>query len=177
MNEEDRVFARFKSNKREASGRRERLTIPRRAGASGNRIVEVVHVRSTTTMKDQQRDVGTRVRSASWDSGFLAKQTAPGAMPIEPMAPESPKPVRHIMTAEETAAVEIGTAPLPSAEAPFATVHKVRGSPLYETASKPARRFANPFDAGDDGANCMRRGYAIAPEREKRGLMTCSECG
>lgn len=81
------------------------------------------------------------------------------------------------MTAEDTAAAEIGTAPLPSAEAPFATTHKVRGSPHHETASKPARRFANPFDAGDDGANCMRCGYAIEREREKRGVMTCSECG
>lgn len=78
MNEEDRVFARFKSNKPEASGRREQLTIPRRAGVSGSRVVEVVHVRSTTTMKDRQRDVGTRVRTTAWDSGFLAKQTARG---------------------------------------------------------------------------------------------------
>lgn len=177
MNEEDRVFARFKGNKPEASGRREQLTIPGRAGTSGSRVVEVVHVRSSAGMKDRPRHVGTHVRAASWDSGFLAKQIAAGAMPFEPMAPESAKAGRHIVTAEETAAAETGTAPLPSAEELFATTHRVRGGPHHETASKPARRIANPFDAGDDGANCMRCGYAIETELEKRGLMTCSECG
>jgi hypothetical protein len=40
-----------------------------------------------------------------------------------------------------------------------------------------ARRVADPFDANDDGANCLRCGYAVEPARERRGLMTCAGCG
>jgi hypothetical protein len=44
--------------------------------------------------------------------------------------------------------------------------------------AKPAvRRVADPFDADDDRANCLRCGYAIERARERRGLMTCAECG
>lgn len=46
MDDKDRVFARFKDDKPETSDRRELLTIPRRAGSTGSRVVEVVHVRS-----------------------------------------------------------------------------------------------------------------------------------
>jgi len=42
---------------------------------------------------------------------------------------------------------------------------------------KPRRRVVDPFDAEDDGANCMRCGYAVEPAREKRGLLTCAHCG
>lgn len=177
MNEEDRVFARFKSNKPEASGRREQLTIPRRAGASGSRVVEVVHVRSSATMKDRPRQVDIHVRAASWDGGFLAKQTAAGAMLIEPMAPEPAKAARHIVTAAEAAAAETGTAPLPHAGEPVVAARQGPGRPHQETPNTPTRRIADPFDAGDDGANCMRCGYAMEPEWEKRGPMICSECG
>jgi hypothetical protein len=44
-------------------------------------------------------------------------------------------------------------------------------------AHVPARRVADPFDAEDDGANCLRCGYAVEPSREKRGLATCQACG
>ncbi|MDO9712800.1 hypothetical protein [Paracraurococcus lichenis] len=40
-----------------------------------------------------------------------------------------------------------------------------------------ARRFADPFAMGDDGANCLRCGYLVEAEREGRGLLTCSACG
>jgi hypothetical protein len=39
------------------------------------------------------------------------------------------------------------------------------------------RRVADPFDADDDGANCLRCGYMVEPARERRGLMTCAACG
>jgi hypothetical protein len=38
------------------------------------------------------------------------------------------------------------------------------------------RGVADPFDASDDGANCLCCGYAIQPARERRGLMTCAGC-
>ncbi|WPB83738.1 hypothetical protein [Sediminicoccus rosea] len=177
MNEEDRVFARFKGNKPEASGRREQLTIPGRAGTSGSRVVEVVHVRSNATMKDRPRHVDTRVRAAPWDGSFLAKQTAAGAVPVQPMAAESAKPVRHIVAKEELPSVETGGAPLPSVGEPVVATLQGRGRPHQETPYTPTRRIADPFDAGDDGANCLRCGYSIETKRQKRGLMTCSECG
>jgi len=35
----------------------------------------------------------------------------------------------------------------------------------------------DPFNSDDDGASCMRCGYLIESSRERRGLMTCAECG
>jgi hypothetical protein len=49
--------------------------------------------------------------------------------------------------------------------------------PSGRKAHKPSRRVADPFDPADDGANCLRCGYVIEPARERRGLMTCAECG
>jgi hypothetical protein len=49
--------------------------------------------------------------------------------------------------------------------------------PRANSAKKTARHFADPFAAGDDGANCMRCGYLVEPVREKRGLLTCAACG
>jgi len=70
MDDKDRVFARFKNDKPEASDRGELLNVPRRAGAFGSRVVEVVHVRSGGAIKDRSRRVDMHVRAASWDGGF-----------------------------------------------------------------------------------------------------------
>jgi hypothetical protein len=58
------------------------------------------------------------------------------------------------------------------ADAPLAAV-----APPRPRTRKPERRVADPFDAHDDGANCLRCGYVVEPAREKRGLMTCAACG
>ena len=84
MDDKDRVFARFKDDKPEASDRRELLTIPRRAGATGSRVVEVVHVRSGGAVKDQRRRIDTHVRAASWDGGFPAKRAIATPVFVEP---------------------------------------------------------------------------------------------
>ena len=63
------------------------------------------------------------------------------------------------------------------AEEPIVVAGHDPGRPRKQPASAPTRRVADPFNACDDGANCMRCGYAIEPAREKRGLLTCSECG
>jgi hypothetical protein len=67
-------------------------------------------------------------------------------------------------------------APVPPAATPVAT-RRGPGRPREETLGAPAKRIADPFDADDDRANCMRCGYAIEPARERRGLMTCAGCG
>jgi len=181
MNEEDRVFARFKGNKPEASGRREQLTIPGRAGVSGSRVVEVVHVRSSATMKDRPRHVGTHVRAASWDGGFQAKRAI--ATPVRPAPISVPliAPTTHAMPAWGPAVTDaVFSAPgyLAVGEVPDAAARRGRGQPRKEVSpTPPARHVADPFDADDDGANCLRCGYVMEPAREKRGLMTCAGCG
>jgi hypothetical protein len=45
------------------------------------------------------------------------------------------------------------------------------------TARVASWRIADPFDRADDGANCLRCGYAVQPARERRGLITCAGCG
>ena len=237
MDDKDHVFACFKDDKPASAGRRETLTIPRRAGAPGTRSVEVVHVRSGGALRDRPQRQDQYVRAASWDGGFPTKQTTRAPMPTMLAAPEAAEPVTHVMPAWEPPAAEADAAP---AEEPFVAARRGRGRPRKlpiglpvaatastalaeepatprrgrgrprkqlasepaaatagtaraekaavlpshdqgrprkQPASTPARRVADPFNASDDGANCMRCGYAIEAAREKRGLMTCSECG
>ena len=63
--EKDRVFARFKDDKPVTADRRELLTIPRRAGALGSRVVKVVDIRSGGTARGRTRRVETQLRAAS----------------------------------------------------------------------------------------------------------------
>lgn len=171
MEDKDRVFARFKDDKPETPDRREMLTIPRRAGAYGSRVVEVVHVRSGGAVKDRPRRVDTHVRAASWEGGFPAKHTAaPPSLPLAPMSPEAAPPITHVMPGWEPAPTVI-------VEEPTVTTQRSRGRPRKQTSTTPGRRVADPFDAADDGANCMRCGYAIEQDREQRGLLTCARCG
>ena len=67
-------------------------------------------------------------------------------------------------------------APVPPAEPPV-PLRRGPGRPRKETLGVTDRRIADPFDADDDRANCMRCGYAIGAGRERRGLMTCASCG
>ena len=83
---------------------------------------------------------------------------------------------RNVIPASEPAPPLEDVAPAPSVEPPMAP-RRGRGRPRKETLSAPARPIADPFDADDDRANCMRCGYAIDHGRESRGLMTCAPCG
>ena len=176
MDDKDRVFARFKDDKPEASDRRELLTIPRRAGGLSSRIVEVVHVRSGGAIKDRPRRVDTHVRAASWEGGFPAKHAVAASVLLEPVTVEATTPTAHLMPAWEPAAAAEAASP-PPAQAPQVEERRGPGRPRKQMTSAPSRHVADPFDANDDGANCMRCGYAIEPAREKRGLMTCVACG
>lgn len=176
MDDKDRVFARFKDDKTEASDRRELLTIPRRTGATGSRVVEVVHVRSGGAMKDRPRRVVAHVHAASWDGGFPAKRPVVAPILAEPATVEAAEPTAHVMPAWEPAAAE--KAPLRAAvQTPTVEERRGRGQPRKQSASMSTRRIADPFDQNDDGTNCMRCGYVIEPAREKRGLMICAGCG
>ncbi len=180
MDDIDRVFARFKDDKPEPTNRRETLSIPRRNGAGGSRTVEVVHLRSGGGMKDRPQRLEPRVRAASWDGGLQAQR--PVATPVlpPPVAAAATPPTTHLMPAWEPAATKGASSAPPSekvAGAPDATARRGQGRPRKEVSTTPRpRHIADPFDADDDGANCMRCGYAIEPVREKRGLMTCEAC-
>lgn len=206
MDDKDHVFSRFKDDKPEASDRRELLTIPRRAGATGSRVVEVVHVRSGGAVKDRPQRNDTHVRAASWATGFPAKQAVAAPTFVVPAIAAATVPTAHIMPAWEPSAEAASTAiadeaavapprgrgrprkhptlePAGAKDVTAGTEEQIPvsrrgpGRPSEAIAIASARRVANPFDAADDGANCMRCGYAIERAREKRGLLTCVGCG
>jgi hypothetical protein len=163
MSEIDRVFARLGAKKPASEERRETVNVPRR-GTAGSRVVEVVHVRSGAERADAGRS-GGRVRAATWSDGFPARVAA--APPPEPPAPPAaPAPTAHVMP---------GWQPAPAKVAPPVRETRPRGDGP-RPARDAARRVADPFDTADDGANCLRCGYAVEPEREARGLLTCAAC-
>ena len=167
MDDKDHVFARFKDDRPAPADRRETLSIPRRAGATGSRMVEVVHIRSGRDAKDRPRRLDPQVVAASWEDGFPARVPKAVPAPAEPeLAVAAAAPKAHVMPAWEPTPVE-----------PEAVVAAGPPPPRAPRSAAPARRVAAPFDAEDDGANCMRCGYALEAERERRGLLTCGRCG
>lgn len=181
MDDIDRVFARFKDGKPEPADRRETLSIPRRSGTGGSRTVEVVHLRSGRGTTDRPQRLDPRVRAASWDGGFQAKRSVAPPVLSAPVTANAITPTTHVMPAWSHAATEEASSAPESptaAEAPDVAERRRRGRPRKEiSTTTPDRHVADPFDADDDGANCLRCGYAIEPAREKSGLMTCLACG
>ena len=169
MTDKDHVFARFRDDKPAPSDRRETLTIARRGGATGSRVVEVVHLRSAgaPAAAGQLRRPPSTDRAATWENGFPARPPSPQPVDAAPAAPDAPAPTTHVMPAWQ---------PRPEAEAPARAEAPVAASPGPRTR-RTARRIADPFDAHDDGANFLRCGYLVEPAREKRELMTCAACG
>lgn len=166
MSEIDRIFAKFRDRAQPVGDRRELRTVPDRASGRGGRVVEVVRRRGsggTDDARPHRPDHG--VRAATWEKGFPARSVVAPAPPPEPAPPAAAAPTAHVMRAWEPSA---GAEPSPAPEA---------AKPVAAPRPKPARRFADPFDAADDGANCLRCGYAVEPGREKRGLLTCAACG
>lgn len=112
-----------------------------------------------------------------------ASDAAPAQAAEPPLAPRRRRGrPRAVITAWEPTPAPAPAPPFgnvataPAEEASIASRRR-RGRPRKDPLSAPARRVADPFDANDDRANCMRCGYAIDPRRESRGLMTCAECG
>ncbi|HEV7267877.1 MAG TPA: hypothetical protein VGN83_23680 [Falsiroseomonas sp.] len=178
MSDIDRVFARFRDEKAPTIERREVRSIPQR-GTGGSRTVEVVHVRSGAaarhTARPHQSSFG--VRAAAWDDGFPARQVVTAAALVEPVSVETTKPIAHVMLARTYLLAKAEAAPSRPDQEASTPVRRGRGRPRKQAVASPTRRIADPFDPSDDGANCMRCGYAIQPARERRGLMTCAGCG
>jgi hypothetical protein len=176
MDEKDQVFARFKDNKPASAERRERLSIPGRGAAASSRSVEVVHVRTRAApaAPDRTRHTDRQLRAASWEDGFRATPAIPPTS-ANPGLVEAPRPVIHLMPAWEPAEAEPDVVTSTAAQAPAALPLPVVPA-RQPRIRKPTRRIADPFDASDDGANCVRCGYEVEPARERQGLTTCAAC-
>lgn len=178
MSDIDRVFSRFGGKKPESNDKRELLNIPRKGSAMGSRVVEVVHVRSgaMSSGKGQPRRLTLGDRAETWEQGFPARPPVQLPASAEPEAKPTAKPVTHVMPMWEPPASTLDT-PAPPTSAVAATTGPAAETPPPASKRKQARRVADPFDANDDSANCLRCGYAIEPARDKRGLVTCAACG
>lgn len=177
MSEIDDVFANFRDEKSPSTDRRETRSIPQR-GTRSSRTVEVVHVRSGSPPRPtaQPRQSSLGVRAAAWDDGFPARQAPQRPAAPQPAVRVPVEPTFHIMPARSPSTLAAEPAPaVPDPDSVIAT-RRGRGRPRKQTAVAPIRRFADPFDANDDGANCLRCGYVVEPKRERRGLMTCAKC-
>lgn len=179
MSEIDRVFARFRDDKTPSTDTPGQRSIPKR-GTQGSRTVEVVHVRSGSPSRpaDQSRAPAVGVRAASWAEGFPARD-APPPFPDAPKAAAAAPaaPSFHVMPARSPSVPAAEAAPAVPDPEPEIAARRGRGRPLKATAVATARRVADPFDPADDGANCLRCGYAVEPARESRGLTTGTACG
>lgn len=180
MSDIDRVFARMGGGQTSTTEQRETRSIPRRGGATGHRVVEVVRLpprSETSDSKGSTQRLACNVHAQTWDAGFPARSvTAPSPVP-KPAAVEPVVPVAHVMPMWErsTHEPEAELVPAPAEVLPKARQARVPRS--RRAVDGAARRFADPFDASDERANCLRCGYAIQPARERRGLMTCAGCG
>ncbi len=179
MSEIDHVFARLGGSQSTSTERRELRSIPSRGGATGSRVVEVVRLspRGTTAGHDQANRPASKMFAATWDDGFPPKSARTPSPCLDPIATVTVKPVAHMMPRWEPAVVE------PESEAPPTGPFEASSGPTQPRAAHTrrgrgpsGRRVADPFDATDDGANCLRCGYIIEPARERRGLMTCVRC-
>lgn len=177
MSEIDDVFARFRGDDRPPSAdRREVRNIPQR-GARASRTVDVLHVRSGATGRatGEPRQPSFGMRAAAWEDGFPARKAPqlPSAPP--PPADAPAEPTIHVMPAWQPASTRAeGVTPAPETEP--ARTHRASPAARRQPGASPARRVADPFDANDDRANCLRCGYAVERARERRGLMTCAGC-
>ena len=179
MSEIDHVFARLGGGQSGPTEQRELRSIPRRGGATGSRVVEVVRLppRSATARHHQAPRPESKLRAGTWDDGFPAKSAPPPS--LGPGATLTVAPVAHVMPMwepAETSAASTSPPPAPREGQPRRTAEPA--APL--SPKKPrtrSRRVADPFDPADDGANCQRCGYLVEPARDRRGLMTCAGCG
>jgi hypothetical protein len=116
------------------------------------------------------------VHAQTWDEGFPVRSG-----PLLPAAPQpdtatAAEPVAHVMPAWRPASVTSEAHPS-SSPAARPEPMQPRGQSKRGRKVTTARSFADPFDTGDDGANCLRCGYLVEPARERRGHLTCSGCG
>jgi hypothetical protein len=186
MSEADRVFPHQEKQAAQTSSDERRLIItpPRKGGFGGgkSRVVEVVHVqrgRSKPT-NARSRPAPSNVRAETWPEGFRAKSPPPlPQRDIQPVAPEPAQPTVHVMAMWEPSAQEserLVTTPDEPLVGTVAVEHRKPRTSKPNAPTATVRHFADPFAGDDDGANCIRCGYLVEQARERRGLMTCSQC-
>jgi hypothetical protein len=152
-------------------------------GSGQTRVVEVVHVqRDRRQSKGAPSLIDSRgAHAETWPEGFRAQSVRPFPAPdISETAPASAQPTVHVMPMWEPSSPQQAEPAVPSEASTATAVVGARGRP--RTPKPPAfqgrtRRFADPFAADEDGANCLRCGYLVEPARERRGLLTCATCG
>jgi hypothetical protein len=175
MSDIDRVFARLGGAQPTSTEQRELRHIPRKGGSTGSRVVEVVRLPTKGAPQGEggARRSDVRLRAATWEDGFPARSALPpqAAAPVEigTAAPPAAEPVAHVMPVwqRRVEEPEVAAAPPPPPDA----------APPAPAPRRAGRRVADPYDMEDDGANCLRCGYAVQPARARRGLMTCAGCG
>ena len=116
-------------------------------------------------------------RAATWEDGFPTREAVRDLFSADRPETAPAQPATHVMPMWERAvAPEESRSPSPDRAPARSARHATTDAadPLKSTAQ---RRVADPFNAQDDGANCLRCGYVIEPERDQRGLMTCAACG
>lgn len=182
MSEIDHVFARLGGAQTANAEQREQRSIPRRGGATGNRVVEVVRLpsRGTAGRQGEARHPNSKgnahnVHAQSWEDGFPARSAPPPPPAPEAPAPEPAEPAIHLMPMWERSEAARETEPAAGTDAP--TEAEDTAEPAARPAREAARRVADPFDAEDERANCLRCGHVVEVARERRGLMTCAACG
>jgi hypothetical protein len=178
MSDIDRIFARLGGRQPAGGDQSELRNIPRKAASAGGRTFEVVRVpaRGGAPRAGAHR-TDFRLRAETWHHGFLAKSTPPPSPAPMSVAAEAPNPVAHVMPAWTPAVAEPSAMPTSTVASEAAQPAPPRAKRTRGPERAVSRRVADPFDSNDDGANCLRCGYAIQPARERRGLMTCSDCG
>lgn len=185
MTDKDHVFSRFRDEGPSSSNdRREQRIIPRRGGKPGSRVVEVVVVRSGGAIKPNRKSPGhgaPGLRAATWESGFPAKETArspvPDDVPPDAMQDVPAPQIGHVMPVWERRETTEENRPTTSVRTATSRVKRATAAAAGSATPAAQRRVADSFDAHDDGANCLRCGYLIEPERDRQGLMTCAACG
>lgn len=175
----DSVFVAFGEEHPAAKERRETRSVPAR-GTRGSRTIEVVHVRSGAPSRNTEHDTppSGRVRAATWADGFPARSAPPPLSHARELAVAAPlAPTSHVMPPRSPSVPVTEAVPAPSDPEPVLATRRAPGRPRKQAAIPAARRVADPFDAADEGANCLRCGYLVEAARERRGLMTCAACG
>jgi hypothetical protein len=177
MSDIDRVFARLGERHLAGGDQRELRRISRKGGSASNRVVEVVRLpaRGAAASAGGPRRADFRVRAETWDDGFPAKSAPPPPPSPQPVAAEAAAPIVHVRPMRERTVLEREVEP--ASPAPSEAGQPPPAKRARRTAPATSRRVADPFDTADDGANCLRCGYAIQPARERRGLLTCAKCG
>jgi hypothetical protein len=179
MSEADRVFARMiKPGSHTAPEDTQLLQIKTRrrgAVAGQSRTVEVVHRKSDRAMPASApaRPPVSAAHAATWDERFPARHVAALALAADPPATPAPSPpVVHVMPGWEPL-----LPPVTPTMAPLPPLHHKTAKAAPSALPKANKRaFADPFDAEDTGANCIRCGYLVSPARERRALTTCARC-